>query len=143
MENENVNLLDEIYKATKMGLKATQMIIPKVHNEPLREQIERQGENYKGMAVKAKEMLRNTGRMPRGVDEMKEAMLWGSIQVNTMMNKKPVHIAEIMISGTTMGIIDMTKKLNQLDTADAGSKKLAEEYIANEQKNIEELKKHL
>jgi 4-hydroxyphenylpyruvate dioxygenase-like putative hemolysin len=143
MENENANLLNEIYKATKMGLKATQIIIPKVHDEPLREHIERQGDNYKGMSAKAQEMLQNTGEMPKGQDEMKEAMLWGSITVNTMINKKPTHIAEMMISGTTMGIIDMTKKLNELDAADAGSKKLAEEYIANEQKNIEELKKHL
>lgn len=111
MENENKNLLEEIYRATKMGLKATQMIIPKVRNEPLREQIERQGENYKGMAVKAESLLKNTGETTKSDDEIKEAMLWGSIQVNTMVNKKPTHIAGMMISGTTMGIIDMTKKL--------------------------------
>lgn len=60
-----------------------------------------------------------------------------------MMNKKPDHIAEIMINGTTMGIIDMTKKLNQLDYADAGAKQLAEDYLTNEQQNIEIMKKHL
>jgi len=143
MVDENANLLKEIYKATKMGLKATQMIIPKVHDEPLREQIERQGEDYKGMAVKAESMLKNAGETPHSGDEIKEAMLWGSVQLNTIINKKPTHIAEIMISGTTMGIIDMTKKLNELDTADAGSKKLAEEFIQNQQKSIDELKKHL
>ena len=143
MVDENANLLKEIYKATKMGLKATQMIIPKVHDEPLREQIERQGEDYKGTAVKAESMLKKVGEKPHSEDEIKEAMLWGSVQVNTIVNKKPAHIAEIMISGTTMGIIDMTKKLNELDSADAGSKKLAEEFIQNQQKSIDELKKHL
>lgn len=143
MEDENANLLDEIYKATKIGLKATQMIIPMVHSEPLRKQIESQSEGYKGMAIKANEMLRNSGRMPKGRAEFKEAMLWSSIQANTALNKKPAHIAEIMINSTTMGITDMAKKLNQLDAADPGSKKLAEDFIANEQKNIEELNKHL
>ncbi len=59
------------------------------------------------------------------------------------MNKNTSHIAEMMINGTTMGIIDMTKRLNELDDADAGAKKLAEDYIVNEQQNIENLKKHL
>ena len=48
-----------------------------------------------------------------------------------------------MINGTTMGIVDMTKKLNQLDEADAGAKKLAEEFIRGQQKSIEVLKQHL
>jgi hypothetical protein len=143
MARENENLLEEVYKATKMGLEATQLVIPKVRDESLREQIELQGENYKGMANKAKEMLRHDGRLPEEEDPLKKAVLWGSIQMNTAINRHPKHIAEMMISGTTMGIVDMTKKLNELDDADAGAKKLAEEYIVNEQKNIEDLKNHL
>ncbi len=74
---------------------------------------------------------------------MKKAMLWGSVQMNTLMDSSPTHIAEMMINGTTMGIVDMTKKLNQLDEADAGAKKLAEEFIRGQQKSIEVLKQHL
>ncbi len=143
MARENKNLLEEIYKATKMGLEATQLVIPKVKDESLREQIELQGKNYKGMNSKAKAMLREDGRLPEEQDSVKKAMLWGSIKMNTLVNKKPGHIAEMMITGTTMGIVDMTKRLNELDDADAGAKKLAEDYIVNEQKNIENLKKHL
>ena len=143
MAKENENLLEEVYKATKMGLEATQIVIPKVHDESLREQIERQGKNYKGMATKAKAMLRHDGRLPEEEDAMKKAMLWGSIQMSTIVNSSPKHITEMMINGTTMGIVDMTKKLNSLDDADAGARKLAEEYISNEQQNIEDLKKHL
>lgn len=43
MARQNKNLLEEIYKATKMGLEATQLIIPKVHDKSLRAQIEQQG----------------------------------------------------------------------------------------------------
>ena len=143
MAMENENLLEEIYQATNMGLEATRMVIPKVHDESLREDIERQGENYKGMATKAKEMLHHNGQLPKEEDPVKKAMLWGSIQMSTLVNTKPRHIAEMMINGTTMGIVDITKKLNELDDADAGAKTLAEEYLANEQKNIEDLKKHL
>ncbi len=144
MAKQNKNLLEEIYKATKMGLEATQLVIPKVRSASLREEIELQGENYKGMNAKAKDMLRKDGILPDDDDEsMKDVMLRSAIRMSTLMNKNTSHIAEMMINGTTMGIIDMTKRLNELDDADAGAKKLAEDYIVNEQQNIENLKKHL
>lgn len=144
MSRQNKDLLEEVYKATKMGLEATELIIPKVHDDSLREEVELQGENYKGMNCKARDMLRSKGREPDDDDAtMKDVMLRGSIKMNTLVNKSSRHIAEMMINGTTMGIVDMTKRLNELDDADAGSKKLAEEYIANEQRNIEQLKTHL
>lgn len=143
MAKENQNLLNEIYKATKMGLDATKLVIPKVEDESLRSDMEQQAKNYKGMNNKAKAMLREDGRLPEDRGPIKKALLWSSVNLNTMMNKKPDHIAEIMINGTTMGIIDMTKKLNQLDYADAGAKQLAEDYLTNEQQNIEIMKKHL
>lgn len=140
---ENESLLEEVYKATTMGIQATKIVLPKVHNEALKKQIEHQRDNYRGMAAKAKDMLRQDGQIPEHQSSYKKAMLWSSIQMNTVANKNPEHIAEMMISGTTMGIIDLTKKLNSLDDADAGAKKLAEDYLANEQCNIEELKRHL
>lgn len=143
MSKENENLLDEVYQATTMGLEATKIVIPKVHDGSLREQIQQQAKNYKGMATKAKEMLRKDGQLPEEQDPYKKAMLWGSIEMNTIVNRKPQHIAEMMINGTTMGIVDITKKMNELENADAGAKELAKEYIANEQKNIEDLKKLL
>lgn len=143
MDEQNQKLLEEIYQATAMGLEATELILPKVDDESLREEIERQGEDYKGMNAKTERMLSKVGREPVKKSPMQKAMLWGSVQMSTLMNSKPDHIAELMINGTTMGIIDMTKRLNDLKYADAGAKKLAEEFISNQQKSIENLKKHL
>ncbi len=143
MINENASLLEEIYQATKMGLEATQLIIPKVQNPQLRTEIEDHALRYQDMGAKAKQMLHTDGRMPKPERTMQKAMLRGSIQINTMMNQTPSHIAKLMINGTAMGIKDITKNLNRLDGADTEVKKLAEDYIINEQKNIDELKKHL
>jgi len=143
MARENKNLLDEIYKATKMRLEATQLVIPKVHDKSLRDQIEQQCKGYRGMNLKAKAMLREDGRLPEEEDSIKKVMLWGNLKINTLVNKKPDHIAEVMINSTATGIADMTKRLNELDDSDAGAKRLAEDYIVNEQKNIENLEKHL
>ncbi len=75
---------------------------------------------------------------------MEQTMLWGSIQMNTLLDSSEQHIAEMMINGTTMGIIDMTKKLNELEQPKAKRKKeIAEEFIENSQAYIDMWKNYL
>lgn len=74
---------------------------------------------------------------------MDQTMLWGSIQMNTLLDSSEQHIAEMMINGTTMGIIDMTKKLNELEKPKANEKKIAEEFIESSQAYIDMWKTYL
>ncbi len=74
---------------------------------------------------------------------MEKTMLWGSIQMNTLLDSSEQHIAEMMINGTTMGIIDMTKKLNELEQPKAKEKEIAEEFIENSQAYIDMWKNYL
>jgi hypothetical protein len=143
ISDQNNNLLEEIYKATKMGLEATQLIIPKVEDTSLREDIRSQRDCYEDFADKSEAMLEKRGKQPQEKGKMQKAALWGAIQLNTIKDTTPEHIAEIMINGTTMGIIDLTKKLNDLDDSDAGAKELALDYLKSEEEHIDALKKHL
>lgn len=143
ISDQNNNLLEEIYKATKMGLEATQLIIPKVEDTSLREDIRSQRDCYEDFADKSEAMLEKRGKQPQEKGMMQKATLWGAIQLNTIKDTSPEHIAEIMINGTTMGIIDLTKKLNDLDDSDAGAKELALDYLKSEEEHIDALKKHL
>lgn len=143
MAKENENLLEEVYKATQMGLEATEAILPKVHDPSLKDQIEKQRINYQGMNLKAKAMLREEGEKPPKEKLTQKAVLKSSVTMKTLTNHSSSHIAELMINGTTMGITDMTKKLNRLDYSDAGAKELAEDYLSNEQQNIDNLKSFL
>lgn len=138
------DLLEEVYKATTMGVTATDILLPKVEDQALRSQIERQRNNYQGMASKARELLENEGEdAGKGSRPMQKAMLWGSIQMNTLMNNSTEHMAEMMIQGSTMGIVDMQKRLNDLPASDEKPRRLAEEFIEGEQHSIENLKQLL
>ena len=63
--------------------------------------------------------------------------------MNTLLDSSEQHIAEMMINGTTMGIIDMTKKLNELEQPKAKEKEIAEEFIENSQAYIDMWKNYL
>jgi len=143
ISNQNDNLLEEIYKATKMGLEATQLIIPKIKDTSLKDDIKIQRDSYEDFAEKSEKMLEKEGNRPEEKGMMQKAALWGVVQLNTLADTTSEHIAEIMINGTTMGIVDLTKKLNDLDDSDAGAKKLALDYLKSEEEHIDALKKHL
>lgn len=141
--HENNNLLNEVYRATKMGQHAINAVLPKVTNIQLRDKIESQYDAYSRIATKSGRMLRNSNTEPEKTPLMQRIGLWSSVQMNTLTDNSTSHIANMMIQGSTMAITDMTKKLHELPDADAGAKELAEEYIACEQKHIDSMKKYL
>lgn len=143
MENQSEALLRELHKATQMGLEATRMVAPKVTDPALKKEVNRQETCYQELLSKTEGMLSKKGETPEAGDWGKKAMLWGSIQLNTIADASNSHIAEMMINGTTMGIVDMTKTVNELADVDSGVRGLAKDFINCEERHIEALKKHL
>lgn len=143
MKNENTALLNGIYKASAIGIEATKIIFPKVKDRPLRRQVAQQYFDYQTTSSKIKNLMHYNGKTPKEKDIFQKMMIRGSVRLNTMMNKEPKHIAELMVGGTGMGIVQVTKNLNNYDGADTQVKKIAEDFLVNEQRNIDELKKHL
>lgn len=143
MAHRKIGLADELYKISRMGMEASEIVLPKVESDELRERIERQKAGYKSFAERSGEFLRQSGKEPpeeRGVEKL---MLRGSARLGTLLNRSSAHIAEMMINGSAMGIISMTKALNRSSGEDGPAKELAGKYLASEQTNIDELKKHL
>ena len=143
MEHRNENLLEEIYRATQMGLEGIRAVAPKIEDARLKKEIRREEAGYQKFVSRAEEMLAAKGSIPQTHDGMKKAMLWGSVQMNALMDSSQEHLAEMLINGTTMGIVDMTKKISDLGESDAGARRLAEDFINFEEKSVEQLKKYL
>ncbi|MCH3971899.1 MAG: hypothetical protein LKE53_03875 [Oscillospiraceae bacterium] len=141
MPGENTEILDEVYKVCSMGAQAADLLLPKVEDSNMRNQIMSQLGNYEETERRAKKLLTNKGKAPKeGSKPMQKAMLWGGIQMNTLADSSAGHLAEMMIQGTEMGIVDLQKRLNDLPEADSDSRKLAEDLIREEEKSIEQLK---
>ena len=142
-QNQNQDLLEEVYRATQMGLEGIRAVTPKIEDTQLKKEIRREEAVYQKFVSRAEEMLAAKGAIPQTHDGVKKAMLWGSVQMNTLMDSSSEHMAELLINGTTMGIVDMTKKIGELGDSDAGARRLAEDFINFEEKSVEQLKKYL
>jgi hypothetical protein len=65
------------------------------------------------------------------------------INMETLADKSPEHIAEMMIQGSTMGVIQITRKLKEYNEADEEIKYMGEHLLTLEQQNIDECKRYL
>ena len=73
---------------------------------------------------------------------MNKAMTWYGIEMKTTTDHSTSKIAELLVQGTNMGIIEGRKLLNHKDV-DKNVEKIAEKYVAMQENSLEELKKYL
>ena len=66
-----------------------------------------------------------------------------SAKMNTLIDKTSSHIAEMMMQGNMMGVIEITKTMKNNPDADAGALKLAQDLLQTQENNIRKLKQFL
>ncbi len=138
---QDTQLLNSIYKSAQTGVQSIDSLLSKVHDEPLKAELSRQRNDYLYYAQRAKEQLQKSHKKPKESYTSKITIPLG-ITMNTIMDQSSSHIAEMMINGNTMGIIEMTKEL-QSQTQEGTAQSLGKSLLACEQKNIKKLKPFL
>ena len=81
--------------------------------------------------------------MPPEENIINKTMLWGGIQMNTLLNASTEHLADLMIQGNTRGITDLMKVVKANKSVQKEYYELAQELMDFEEKNIEKLKAYL
>ena len=145
MTKENkLNVLDELSKGCCMGMDAIYFIMDKVEDDSLKEELTRQYSKYQkihnGICKLYPEYSREDD--PKETSMMNKAMTWYGIEMKTMMDKTPSKIAELLLQGTNMGIIEGRKLLNHKDT-NKEIESLIQEYVDMQEEAVEKLKTFL
>lgn len=140
---ENINALDEISKGACMGMDATRDIIDKIEEKELKRIVEDQYQQYEKIKKKIDDIYGEySDSKPHETGAMTKAMTWSSINMKTMNDTSTSKIAELLLQGTNMGIIEGRKILNNKNI-DKKIHKIIEEYVELQEKYIEKLKKYL
>lgn len=141
---ENINALDEINKGATMGIDAINFVIEKVEDEKFKEVLQKEKEKYKVISNKINEIYPkyNTGDSPHETNTMNKVMTWYGIEMKTFLDKSNSKIAELLIQGTNMGIIEGKKILNNKEI-DKEITKIVEEFVKMQEDSLEILKKYL
>ena len=144
MKNENeVNVLDELNKGACMGKDAIHFILDKVEDKKLREELNNQYKGYEKISNKIKELYPEyNDDKPHETNAVNKVMTWYGIEMKTLTDESTSKIAELLLQGTNMGIIEGRKLLNH-KSVDSEVHSIAEEYVSIQEKAVENLKKFL
>ena len=144
-ENE-VNVLDELNKGACMGKDAIHYIMDKVEDDKLKKELNRQYHKYNEISNKIKEIYpeysEHKDDEPHDTTKMNKTMTWWGIEMKTIVDDSTSHLAELLMQGTNMGIIEGRRLLNNNDT-DTETHKLIQEYVAMQEDAVEKLKEFL
>jgi len=141
-ENE-INVLDELNKGACMGRDAIHFIFDKVEDDGLKNELDVQYNKYKEISDKICELYPEYSEgEPHKTNAMNKVMTWYGIEMRTMMDNSTSKIAELLLQGTNMGIIEGRKLLNHKH-ADEEVNALVREYVDMQEQAVENLKKFL
>ncbi|SHI22669.1 hypothetical protein SAMN02745823_03622 [Sporobacter termitidis DSM 10068] len=140
----NSELLTYIHVNSEMGKNMLNQLIGITKDNDFKSLLQSQYNEYNMINSISEQKLSSRNKEAMNVNPFDKLAVYISINLNTLANAKPSHISEILIKGSTTGIIDITKKINDYtSTADPEVLDLANRLLSFEQSNIEECKKYL
>lgn len=141
---ENINALDEINKGATMGMDAIFFILDKVKDESFKKVLQNQYEKYQTISDNINNIYSkyNSEDTPHETSVINKAMTWYGIEMKTLTDHSNSKIAELLIQGTNMGIIEGKKIYNNKEIDD-DVKNIVEDYITMQEACLEKLKSYL
>lgn len=144
--NEQNELLEYIFQTTDMGKKGLEHMLQalKDKDNKIKNEIEDQLKEYEKYKKECEKLLKDNKIKPKDKGMMIEMMNKMGVNMNVMKDNSDSKIAEIIIQGLTMGIVEMEKKIKDYkDDVDKDVIKLAKKVLKFQEKSIEDIKKYL
>jgi len=134
-----------VYKNAKMGSEAVTTIIGKTKDARLREELTSQLESYYGFETAAKNKLLEMSAEVKEPGVLTKLPADISIRMSTMMDSSNSKIAELMIGGYNMGIVDIRKSMNRAQNEGVSEDvmNIANGIMSFEEGSAERMKKYL
>ena len=142
-ENDNIIILDEIHKGAKMGMDAISYVREKSNDLNFVRELSSQYNQYDDILTRVNDSYTNLGIVPKDYNLKQKAMSWMGIQMNTINDTSNSKLSEILIQGTTMGIIEGKKLLNHNPNVDQNISKTLKDFVKMQEDTVEKLKTYL
>jgi len=140
---QEINVLDELNKGSCMGVDAIDFILDKVEDDEFKQILINQKDEYEKMTDKIGNLYKEfSDDDPHSTSTMNKVMTWSNVEMKTLNDNSTSKIAELMLQGTNMGIIEGRRLLNHK----SGNEKvdnIVEEYVNMQEKFVELLKRYL
>ena len=132
-------VLNEVSKIAKMGMDSISYLAPKVSDKEMRKVLVAMYSQYGNTQSQVNQHFEKYGEIPDSTPLKDKMMSFAGIQFNTLRDRSNSHIAEIMIQGTLMGIIECQKILNCKLDVQKSTTELIKDFNKFQRDNIDKL----
>lgn len=144
MQNDrNTEFLNKLYNNASAGSASISYLKDKIEDKNLLGDLQYQFSEYQDIQSRTSAELSKFGAVPKEQSPMAHISMWSGVQLNTMLDRSPDKIAEMMMQGSTMGIIDMVRTLKEFPDVPPSSKKIGEDLIKLEENSMQKMKQYL
>ena len=136
-------LLQSIVENARMGISACEQLLKKADENEIRQEIMLEKQHYSSIARRGDQLMYENGAEPKPEGMMQRMGMWMGMQMNTISDHSSAHLADMLIQGATMGIVEMTKARNSNPDASSQAKQIAADFITGQQEAVDRLKSFL
>ena len=140
---ETIQLLQDVIRNARTGESAIDQLLAMSDHPEMRKELMTEKALYHSTVRSSEQALIRAGGKPEPIGPMSKAGMRMGIIFNTITDKTDSHIAELVIQGANMGIIEMTKALNTYSNASDESISIARNFIGQQQDIISRQKHFL
>lgn len=138
--DKNIELLNYVHQNAQMGIETLKELLEDTKDENMKNILQRHLNEFQKYYDISGSKLNEKNAKPKELNFLSRATTDIMININTLTDKSPSHMAEMLIQGSTMGIVDMTKRIKECQGADKETMDLANGLLAFEQNSVNEYK---
>ena len=140
----NKDILDELNKGCAMGMDAIRDILDKVEDKKFKKVLEDEFDKYKEIHHRIERKYEDYSKdEPTETSIMNKVMTSWMTDMKLMTDHSNSKIAELLLQGTNMGIIEGKKLLNNKAKIDKEVESILNEYIEMQERSVEIYKEYL
>lgn len=141
---DDIPILQSVRRSTQMGCHGIRAVLDESPNREIRTALRRQLAEYEELFCEADRLLHERGEKGRDISAVARL---GSLTVSRMRvrtSPEPeAKIAELMVQGSTRGMLRSMHDLRTMDAVDPKVSSLSMRLLQTEQANIDEMKQFL
>jgi hypothetical protein len=126
-----------------MGIDSIDYILPKITNNNFKKDLAAQLAGYLNFINRASSKLHDLNKCPQDLGFLTKIPLCVLIKLKMCVDNSESHIAEMMIEGSTKGLIEVQRIFNRAKNLDGDISQIGCETIYFEQKCINKLRNYL
>jgi hypothetical protein len=142
MDIWETEVLNTVYRESKLGLNAIHNVIGKVYDEELALDLNKQAAKYSKLEEVAATRLIENGKIPRNITAIEKARMWTNMQAKMVLNTSTEHIVEMMIKENATELTGVLKTVKRNKNISKESIEMANELMDFSEKNINILKSY-